>query len=202
MADDNKPFISTTKQSKIVRYKLEEDCVNLRKAGFSYQEIADELNASGKVPENDRIDKFVIARFLEKMPQIAKELVQADKKRLLEVVNTNFDVFHEINTLFGKTKMMLEFMEDDAAEKGKLIDPYRFKAVVSEMREMLKQMTEIQKEVNDYNNVRKFMEIVLETLTEECPDKIPVIAEKLKVVKGTQWFAEIMTRKEDKKDEK
>jgi hypothetical protein len=193
-------IVSPTKQSKIVKYKLEDDCVNLRKSGLSYQEIADELNASGKVPNDDSIDKFVVARFLEKMPDITKQLVREDKRRLLEVVNTNFDVFYEINTLFGKTKMLLELMEEDAVSRGKTIDPYRFKAVASEMREMLKQMTDIQKEVNDYNNVRKFMEIVLQVLQEEAPEKIPVIAEKLRVVKGTQWFADMMAKGVDKND--
>jgi hypothetical protein len=196
MEDKKITVVSPTKQSKIVKYKLEDDCVNLRRSGFSYQEIADELNNSGKVPAEDKIDKYVIARFLEKIPEITKALVQEDKRRLLEVVNTNFDVFYEINSLFSKTKMLLEFMEEDAAEKNKLIDPYRFKAVASEMREMLRQMTEIQKEVNDYNNVRKFMEIVLQVLQEEAPEKIPTIAERLKVAKGTQWFADMLTRSE------
>jgi|GEM_PF-2536631 len=192
-------IVSPTKQSKIVKYKLEEDCVNLRKAGFSYQEIAEELNNSGKVPADDKIDKFVVARFLEKIPAINKQLVQEDKRRLLEVVNTNFDIFYEINNLFAKTKSLLELMEEDAISKGRLVDPYRFKAISSEMREMLKQMTEIQKEINDYNNVRKFMEIVLQVLQEEVPDKIPVIAEKLRVVKGTQWFAEMINKGTEKK---
>ena len=200
MEEKRVSIVSPTKQSKIVKYKLEEDCVNLRKSGLSYQEIADELNASGKVPNDDSIDKFVVARFLEKMPDITKQLVREDKRRLLEVVNTNFDVFYEINTLFGKTKMLLELMEEDAVSRGKTIDPYRFKAVASEMREMLKQMTDIQKEVNDYNNVRKFMEIVLQVLQEEAPEKIPVIAEKLRVVKGTQWFADMMAKGVDKND--
>ena len=199
MEEKKVAVVSTTKQSKIVKYKLEEDCVNLRRAGLSYQEIADELNASEKVPNDDKIDKFVVARFLEKIPEITKQLVQEDKRRLLEVVNTNFDVFYEINALFSKTKTLLEFMEEDAIEKGKLIDPYRFKAVASEMREMLRQMTDIQKEVNDYNNVRKFMEIILQVLQDEAPDKIPIIAEKLRVVKGTQWFADMMAKGEDKK---
>lgn len=183
---------SNTKQSKIVKYKLEEDVVNLRRAGLSYQQIADELNDSGKVPENDEINKYVIMRFLEKLPEINKEIVKQDKRRLVQVVNNNLDIIHEVNTLFNKTKNLLEMMEEEAHQRGKHIDPYRFKAVSSEMREMLKQMMEIQKEINDYNNIKKFMEIVIQTLREECPDKIPIIAEKLKLAKGTQWFADLM----------
>lgn len=182
----------STIQSKIVRYKLEEDVVLLKQSGLSYQQIADELNNSGKVPENDRIDKFNVMRFLEKLPQIERQIVKENKKRLLEVVNNNIDIINEVTKMFNKSKALLEAMEEDAVEKGRLINPYQYKAIVSEMREMLNQMISIQKEINDYNNVRKFMEIILETLKEHAPDKIPIIAEKLRMSKGTQWFADIM----------
>jgi len=188
----SKKEIVPKKQSKIVKYKLEEDCINLRKAGLSFSEIAEELNNSGKVPPDDPIDKYVVGRFLEKVPEISRQLIQENRHRLLEVVNNNFDILEETNRLFAKSKILLEFMEEEAAERGKLVDPYRWKAVVSEMREMLKQMTEIQKEMNDYENVRKFMEIVLQVLQEEVPDKIPIIAERLKLAKGTHWFSSIM----------
>ncbi len=184
--------MSPTKQSKITKYKLEEDVINLRKMGLSYMDIASELNNSGKVPDDDPIDKYVVARFLEKVPQVTKELVQNEKKRLLEVVNTNFDIYNEVNELFAKTKKMLDNLEENAIKGSGKIDPYRFKAISSEMRETLKFMTEIHREINDYNNVRKFMEIVITVLQEEAPEKIPIIAEKLKITQGTQWFAEMM----------
>lgn len=193
---DEKIDISSTKKSKIVRYKLEEDCVTLRQSGMSYQQIADELNSSGKVPVEDPLDKYVVMRFLEKLPDITKQIVKDDKRRLLNVVNNNLDIVHEVTELFGKTKSLLNMMEEDAMNRGRSIDPYRFKAVASEMREMLKQMTEIQREINDYNNIRRFMEIVLNTLKEEAPDKIPIIAERLRMTKGTTWFADMMRGKD------
>ena len=182
------------RKSKIVKYKLEEDAVMLRQSGMSYQQIADELNDSGKVPEDDPIDKYVLVRFFEKLPEVQKQIVKEDKRRLVNVVNQNLDIVHEVTELFGRTKMLLNAMEDDAFARGKNLDPYRFKAVASEMREMLKQMTEIQREINDYDNIRKFMEIVLATLKEECPEKIPVIASRLKMNKGTTWFSDMMGR--------
>jgi hypothetical protein len=184
-----------SKQSKVVKYKVEQDVVNLRKQGLSFEKIAEELNASGKIPENDQLDKFVIKRFLDKMPEVTKEIVQGNKHRLIEVVNTSMDIIFEVNSMFQKTKNILESLEEDAVRNGRTVDVYKWKAVVSEMREMLRQMGDIQKEINDYNNVRKFMEVVIETLTEECPDKLPIIAEKLKAAKGTQWFADIMNQK-------
>ena len=186
--------VSSTKKSKIVKYKLEEDVVMLRQSGMSYQQIADELNAGEKVPADDPLDKYVIMRFLEKLPQIQQQLVKEDKRRLVSVVNANMDIVHEITDLYGKTKMLLSMMEEDAMDRGRSMDPYRFKAVASEMRELLKQMTDIQKEINDYDNIRKFMEIVLETLKEEAPESIPVIAQKLRLTKGTNWFADMVSR--------
>ncbi|WP_426455325.1 hypothetical protein ACP26L_36475 (plasmid) [Paenibacillus sp. S-38] len=194
MAENEKSIVSTTNKSKIVKYELEADVVNLRKSGLSFQDIADELNGSGKVPASDPLDKFVVMRFLQKMPEINRQIIQGDKARLVEVVNTNMDIVSEVQGLFHRAKFMLEVMEENAAEQGKVVDPYRFKAVASEMRELLKQMTEIQKEINDADNVRNFMQIVLDTLKAECPEKIPVIAEKLRVLKGTQWFSDMMRR--------
>jgi hypothetical protein len=190
-----KKLTSSTKQSKIVRYKIEELCVSLKRSGLSYNQIADELNSSGKVPNDDRIDKFVVARFLEKLPELTKQVIQEDRKRLVQVVNNNMDIIHEVSSLFAKTKGLMESMEEKALDKGYTIDPYRYKAVCSEMRELLKQMTDIQKEINDYNNIKKFLEIVIGVLQEECPEKIPIIVEKLKITKGTQWFADIIDRK-------
>lgn len=186
--------VSSTKKSKVVKYKLEEDVVMLRQSGMSYQQIADELNANGKVPDSDLLDKYVVMRFLEKLPAIQQQLVREDKKRLVSVVNANMDIVHEISDLYGKTKMLLNMMEEDAYDRGRTIDPYRFKAVASEMRELLKQMTDIQKEINDYDNIRKFMEIVLDTLKSEAPQSIPVIAQKLRMTKGTNWFSDMMNR--------
>lgn len=194
MADKIVPVVSTTKQSKIVRFRLEQECVELRKSGLSLQEIADELNKSPNVPGGDSIDKFVVSRFLEKMPEISRQLVQEDKRRLLDVVNTNFDILNEVNDLYGKSKMLLTLMVEEADDKSKLVNPYQYKAIVSELREMLGQMMMVQKEINDFNNIKKFMEIILMVLKEECPEKIPIIAEKLRMAKGTTWFADLMNR--------
>lgn len=184
------------KGSKISKYKLEEDIINLRQSGLSLQQIANELNASGKIPEGDEIDKYMIWRFLEKTPQITREIVKKDKKRMIEVVNNNLDIVHEVSSLFNKTKNLLEMMEDDAYAKGRLMNPHQFKAISGEMREMLKLMIDIQKEISDYDNVRKFMEIVMETIKETSPDSLPLIIEKLKTTKNTRWFGELFNNGE------
>lgn len=196
--EDKKIILSTINISKIVKYGLEEDCINLRKQHLSYDRIAEELNSLGKIPEDDSVDRWVVSRYLQTVPDAIKAAVKNNKRTLVSVVNTNMDIIFEVNNLFHKTKAILEGMERDYEEKNKPINVYQWKAVVSEMREMLRQMGDIQKEINDYDNVRRFMEIVIETLMAECPEKVPVIAEKLKMAKGTQWFADILNAEAEK----
>lgn len=187
--------LSQGNTSKIVRYELEQDTVNLRQAGLSYQRVADELNALGKVPENDQINADNVKTFLNNIPQVSREMVKRNEKRLVAVVNNNMDIISEMTTLYDKTKKLMEAMEERASENNKHVDPYRFKALSSEMREMLKMMIDIQKELNDYENTRKFMEIVMETVAEISPESIPIIIEKLKAVQETKWFGQIFDKK-------
>lgn len=181
--------------SKIVQYGLEKDVISLRQAGFSYQKIADELNASGKVPENDKINAEIVKRFLDNVPEVSKELVKRDEKRMLEVVNNSMDIISEMTTLYRKTANLLDALEERAKKNGYLVDPHKFKALSSEMREMLKMMIEIQKEINDYENIKLFMEIVMETVQEVCPQSIPIIVEKLKMSKETRWIGQTFSKK-------
>lgn len=181
--------------SRIVKYKLEEDATSLRNLGYSYMEIADELNNSGKVPEGDSITDEAVSYFFNNVaPQVNKEIVKSSRERMVRVVENNLSIADEVHSLFGKTKNLLNKMENDAEAKGKIMNPYQFKAVCSEMRELLAQMTDIQREMNDAQNIRSFMEIVLQVINEECPDKLPIIAQRLKMAKGTQWFADIASK--------
>lgn len=193
--------MSKTKVSKIVKYKVEEDVINMRRAGLTYEQIAEDLNASGKIPPDDPINKDTVARFLETIPEVKRKLYRDSQKRIIKTINQSFDIIYEINNLYEKTKSLLEKMEEDAEEKGKYINPYQFKAVSSEMRELLSKMIEIQKEINDYKNVHKFMEIILQTLYEEVPDKIPIIIERLKTIKETKWFSDILEHREDENND-
>lgn len=183
--------------SKIVLYDLEQDTVNLRQAGLSYQRIADELNASGKVPEDDQINAAIVKRFLDHIPGVNRELVKRDKRKMLAVVNNNMDIISEMTTLYGKTANLLEAMEEKANKEGSIIDPHKFKALSSEMRELLKMMIDIQKELNDYENTKKFMEIVMETVAEECPQSIPIIIERLKMSRETKWIGQTFGSRRD-----
>lgn len=193
--DNMNKYPNMGNMSKIVRYELEQDTVNLRQAGLSYQRIADELNATGKVPENDQINADNVKTFLSNVPQVSREMIKRNEKRMMEVVNNNMDIIAEMTTLYDKTKELMEAMEAKANEDGRYVDPYRFKALSSEMREMLKMMIDIQKELNDYENTKLFMEIVMETVAEISPESIPIIIEKLKSIQKTKWLGQIFDRR-------
>ena len=93
--------------------------------------------------------------------------------------------------MYLRSKDLLDDLEDQALDNSRITSPYQYKAVASEMRESLRLMMDIQKELNDYVNIRNFMNIILNVLKEECPEKIPIIAARLKATKGTTWFSEV-----------
>jgi orotate phosphoribosyltransferase-like protein len=179
-----------TSMSKIVKYKLEEDTVALRKQGLSLQSIADELNATGKVPSDDIIQKWTVQRFLDDMPEIERQLISQNKKRLMTVVNQQMDIIHEVNDLYSTTKQLLDFMVEDALDKGHLPSATNFKFMSSELQGYLRIMMDIQKEINTYDNVKKFMQIVIECVKKNAPESLPDILEELKTLQGARWFAD------------
>lgn len=176
--------------SKITKYQLEADTVALRQQGLSLQQIADELNASGKVPNDDLIDKFVVKRFLDNMPEVQREIVQSSRKRLVQAVNSKMDVIHEVGTMYNRTKQLLEHIEEQAYENNKLPSVNAWKLLSSEMTVYLRLMMDIQKEINTYDNVKKFMEVVINSVRKNAPEALPVILQELKDLQGARWFAD------------
>lgn len=181
--------------SKIAKYGVVEDVIHLRESGLSYREIVEDINSSGKVPEDDPISIDNVSNFLENVQKVKRNIYHKSEGRIIKAIDKSFDIIYEVDNLFQRTKNLLGQMENDAEERGKYVNPYQYKAVCSEMRELLSQMIEIQKEVNDYKNVQKFMEVILETLEEEVPDKIPIIVNKLKGIKETKWFSDILNNR-------
>lgn len=174
--------------STVIKYQLEQDAINLREAGLSYQKIADELNASGKIPIDDPVNADIVRRFLDNLPNLKREMMKRDTNRMLNVVDNSIDIISEMTTLYGKAKNILDALEQRALDNDRVLDPYRFKALSSEMREMLKQMTDMQKDLHDHNNTRIFMETVMEILQEISPEAIPILVEKLKSNKTSHIF--------------
>ncbi|SNS22397.1 hypothetical protein SAMN05446037_100699 [Anaerovirgula multivorans] len=178
-------------QSKIEKYKLEEEIASLYYSGLTYRQIVDEITSSGKLPDGEELSAATVSRFIEKVAGISKEVVKSNEKRLVEVVNNNIDIVRETSDLYSKARNILDTMEEAAADKGRVMNPHHFKAISGEMRETLKLMIEIQREISDYDNIKQFMEIIMETVKEVSPEAIPIIIDKLKNKKGTKWFGDM-----------
>jgi superfamily II DNA helicase RecQ len=184
MAEDKIPY-----RSKIVKYGLEEKVVKMRQNGMSYEDITDAINKSGALPDGEEISIYSVQRFFKHVPEINKALVKQDKRRLLKVVNNHIDIIQETQQLYNKTKSILAQMEEQAQEdEDGGINPYHYKAILSEMRESLKLMMELQKEIADAETVKQFMQIVIDTVQEVAPSALPVLLERLKIKKGSAYF--------------
>lgn len=188
-------LINKVSGTVIGRYGLTEDVINLRLAGMSLSEITDIVNS--KLPEGVTVTKTTVSNFFKALPEVQREIVKRNKKQMIKVVNNNLDIIHEIQQLFARTKRMLEEMELRAEDNDTIVSPYKFKAISSELRETLKLLMEVNKEINDLNNIKQFMAIVIEVIKEEAPQSIPIIIERLKLAKGTGWMSEVL-RKADK----
>jgi hypothetical protein len=184
-------------RNRIIKYKLEHDCILLKNTGLRESVIAQNLNNSGKVPLNDLVTYQDVNNFFIALPEIQQGIVTVDKATMVRSVSLHFDLIHEISSLFARTKKMLDKMEEKADEQDRLVGAMSYKAISSEMREMLRHMTDVQKDLMEYDNVRRFMEVVIGVLQTECPAQIPKIAAKLRITKGTQWFSSLLVKEDE-----
>lgn len=186
-------YISEGSISRIVKYKLEKDAILLKEAGLTHQQIADELNKNEAVKPEEPITDKVVRAFLKKYrEETARDIVKNSDKRMKECVGLQIDIIGEFGELYATAKDIMEKIERDAEAKGRSISPYHYKALVSEMRELLKMMIDIQREINDHDNIKKFMEVIINTIKDEAPDALPVISQRLKELKETQWFSKFL----------
>lgn len=175
---------------KIIKYGLEDETIDLLKKGYTCKNIADILNTeyAEKIPDDDLINYLNVYRYVEKIPEIKKELIKKDRRRIIKLVNENIDTIHETNVLYHRTKKVLDILEEQADSDDGIPNPHHYKAVVSELREFLKMNIELQKEIKDYEAVKMFMDIVLNTVQKHAPEALPKILDAIKSTK-VSWVA-------------
>lgn len=176
----------------IGKHGLVEDAVNLRLAGMTLVEIQSTLNS--KLPADKQITLETVRTFYKRLPELKQTIVKNNKKQLVRAVNNNLDMVSELNDLYGRTKTLLDRLEDRAEDEDYIMNPFRFKAISSEMRELLRLMMEVNKEISDLDNINRFMAIVVEVIKEESPQSIPIIVERLRTAKGTGWLSEVIRK--------
>lgn len=175
----------------IVKYGLEEEVSMLRhEQDLSYRKIAEKISESKKLPAGKKVSERQVVSFFTATRETNKQIVKRSTKRLAKVVDQQVNIIDEVQSMYNRSKTLLEAMETAAAENGyQHVSPYHFKAVMSETREMLNTMISLQKDINDIENVKFFMQAVISILKKHAPEIIPVLIEELRVNKGTIWIA-------------
>lgn len=185
MAKETKALRKRGALSKIERYDLVEQTINLLTITpkLTYKQIAEELNSLADIPEEDKITPENVMMFVKNHPQVRREVMLANRKRLRELIleSAEFDMLRYLKDLAARTAFMLDTMEEMSLNEGQIPDPKDYKALSSELREIMKQIKEIHKEVYDMNVVREFLIEVVKTLKEVAPEALPAFIDKMKM---------------------
>lgn len=171
-------------QSKIDKYGLMGHAINLLTVipKMTYREIAEELNTIGEVPEDDLITADNVSNFAKSYPEVRKEILLANRQHMRKMVleSAEFDMLGALKDMAARTSFMIDSMEQMALEEGELPDAKDYKALSSELRETLKQIENIHKEVYDMDVVREFLIEVVKTLKEVSPEALSAFITKMK----------------------
>lgn len=171
-------------QSKIERYDLMGHAINLLtvQPKMSYKDIAEELNSIGDVPSDDSITSDNVSHFAKSYPQVRREILLANRQQMRKMVmeSAEFDMLGQLKDMAARTGFMLDAMEQMSLDEGELPDAKDYKALSSELRETLKQIEGIHKEVYDMEVVREFLIEVVKTLKEVSPESLEAFITKMK----------------------
>jgi hypothetical protein len=170
--------------SKIEKYDLIGHAINLLTVTpkMTYKEIAEELNSIGDVPEEERITAENVMQFVKSHPQVRREVLLDNRQHMRKMVleSAEFDMLGTLKDMAGRLTFMIDTMEQLALDEGTIPDPKGYKALSSELRETLKQIEGIHKEVYDMEVVREFLIEVIKTLKEVSPEALTAFIAKMK----------------------
>lgn len=170
--------------SKLEKYNLVEHALTLLKVTpkLTYQQICDELNAIGNVPPEDAITVDNLTHFVKTVPEVRREVMLANKNYMRKLVfdSAEFDMLGHLKEMAARTAFMIEALEEAYLAEGKLMKPSDYKALNSELRETLKQIEGIHKEIYQMEVVREFLLEVVKTLKEVSPEALQAFIQKMK----------------------
>lgn len=171
-------------QSKLEKYGLVEDTLNLLKVipKLTYQQICDEINVIGKVPEDDLITPDNLTHFVRNVPEIRREVMLANRNHMRKLVfeSAEFDMLGHLKDMAARTAFMIDTMEEASLMEGKVMKASDYKALNSELRETLKQIEGIHKEIYQMEVVREFLLEVVKTLKDVSPEALAAFIQKMK----------------------
>lgn len=171
-------------QSKIEKYDLTEQAISLLMVNpkMPYPAIAEELNTIGGVPAEELITSDNVLQFAKSYPEVRKQIMLADRARMRKIVleGAEFDMLGQLKDMAARTMFMMQAMEDQALEEGGFMPAKDFKALNSELRETLKQIEGIHKEIYDMEVVRNFLVEVVNVLKDVSPEALPHFIGRMK----------------------
>lgn len=177
---------SRGRDSKMEKYGLIQQAIDLLKVQpkMTYQQIADELNVIGsdRIPPDDQITADNVAHFARAYPEIRREVLLANRAHMRKMVmeGAEFDMLGTLKDMAARFTFMIDAMEEDAFSEGRLPNATAYKAITSELRETLKQIENIHKEVYDMEIVRQFLIEVIKTLQEVSSEALQAFIQKMK----------------------
>lgn len=171
-------------QSKLAKNDLEDTAMTLLTAipKLTYQEICDELNAMAGLEGTEAITVDNITHFAKNVPEVRKEVMLANRQHLRKFVfeSAEFNMLGYLKEMTARTMFMLETLEEENLANGTIMSPKDYKALNSELRETLKQIEGIHKEIYQMEVVREFLLEVVKTLKEVSPEALPTFIAKMK----------------------
>lgn len=171
-------------QSKLEKYGLVEETLNLLKVipKLTYQQICDEINVIGKVSEDDLITVDNLTHFVKSVPEVRREVMLANRNHMRKLVfeSAEFDMLGHLKDMAARTAFMIESIEEANLMEGKVMKPSDFKALNSELRETLKQIEGIHKEIYQMEVVREFLLEVVKTLKDVSPEALALFIQRMK----------------------
>jgi hypothetical protein len=179
---------------KIEGLGIHDDIMDLHNAGLKPVDITFTINSLIKVPYSNAVSEKEVKAFLIIVKKSVPAAINVNTDFLARQVDNQFSMLDEVHDTYNRTKKMLNLLERKTIQNDKL-DALAWKAIVSELREFLCLIKDINDDMAAHENMKKFMSIVVEVLMEECPDKLPIIAERLRVSSSTQWFSDMFGKK-------
>lgn len=183
MSESNVP--ARKKTNRIEEHGLEEAAVKFLTASprMSYGEIAEQLTEIAGLQDSvDPITARVVSNYAKTYPEVRREILLANRemRRNLVLEGAEFDMLRTLKDMAARLTFMIDTMEEIALDEGMIPNPRDYKALVSELREVMKQIEDIHKSVYDMEVVRKFLIDVVNTLKEVSPQSLEAFIMKMK----------------------
>lgn len=184
---EKKERLSLHKNSMIEELGLLDSCVTLLtiRPRLTYDQVAHELNVMANLTEGRKIDRLAVQAVVYRNQEVRAQLMLQNREHMRKIVleGAEFDMLHTLKDMASRLTFMIDTYEEMCITQGDLPDPHKYRALNSELRETLKFIESIHKDIYDMNIVREFLVDILQTLKETSPEAFNKFVKKVKLKK-------------------